>query len=102
MALLDHFNWKRIGIISEKSAVPRGIHDALSEEARRQNIDIIVQACKVTLSLRVQAYAGYVLGYVPHPQPFTSLPYVAMLLPILFTRARIRVGTHSLAFVYSL
>jgi hypothetical protein len=47
MALLEHFDWKRIGIISEKSAVPRGIHDALSEDTLRKNIDVTVQACKV-------------------------------------------------------
>ena len=55
MALLEHFDWKRIGIISEKSAVPRGIHDALSIDAQLKGVDLAVEArleaCKVTLSV---------------------------------------------------
>ena len=75
MALLEHFNWKRIGIISEKSAVPRGIHDALSEDTLRKNIDITVQACKVQLTC---TRIGVLVCSAP---PITlHLPHIAMLL----------------------
>ena len=47
MSLFEHFDWKRIGIVSEKSAVPRGIHDALSADARRKGVALAVEACKL-------------------------------------------------------
>ena len=72
MALLEHFDWKRIGIISEKSAVPRGIHDALSEDTLRKNIDVTVQACKVQLTCTR-------IGVCSAP-PTLHLPHIAMLL----------------------
>ena len=43
MALFEHFNWKRIGIVSEMSAVPRGIHHALSAEADRKGVVLEVE-----------------------------------------------------------
>jgi hypothetical protein len=73
MALLEHFNWKRIGIISEKSAVPRGIHDALSEDTLRKNIDITVQACKVQLTCTR-------IGVCSAPPITLHLSHIAMLL----------------------
>ena len=81
MALLDHFNWKRIGIISEKSAVPRGIHDALSVDTLRKGIAIAVEACKITLG---------VCSALMHVTLHNS--YIAMLLS---TRPCKRVCTHS-------
>ena len=43
MALFEHFKWKRIGIVSEMSAVPRGIHHALSAEADRNEVVLEVE-----------------------------------------------------------
>jgi hypothetical protein len=44
MALFEHFDWKRIGIVSDKSAVTRGIHDALSVAAKVKGVAIEVEA----------------------------------------------------------
>ena len=47
MSIFKHFDWKRIGVVSEKSAVPRGIHDALSVDAQLKGVDLAVEARKV-------------------------------------------------------
>ena len=47
MSIFKHFDWKRIGVVSEKSAVPRGIHDALSADAQLKGVDLAVEARKV-------------------------------------------------------
>ena len=63
MSLFEHFDWKRIGIVSEKAAVTRGIHDALSVAAKVKGVAIAVEARKFIAS----SSSTCILRLLPRP-----------------------------------
>ena len=92
MALFEHFDWKHIAIVSEKSAVPRGIHDALSADARRRGVTLVVEACKLpdrhlfyfgNKLTRVPVYCWHCLNVCAHTRSFSfSLSSLSLTCPL--------------------